>query len=162
VLFNVLNRRQHVQIKNVTNDSNSYAIGSYGDLKTWTAFITPHPKFGSIPGKQFLRSELGLTSMEVSLNSLPPGGAIPFSHGHKQNEELYLFLSGAGQMLLDQEVIEVRAGTAVRVAPPVLRCWRNTGTDPLTCAVIQAKAGSLTQATATDGIVADGAPAWPR
>ncbi len=149
-----------MKLANEHVNSNSYAAATYGGLSAWAGLSTTHPKLGRVPGKHFLRSELGLTGMEVSVNSLAPGGAVPFSHRHKQNEELYLFLSGAGQMMLDGEVIEVRAGTAVRVAPAVVRCWRNTGEEPLTCTVIQAKAGSLTQATAEDGIVA-GAPEWP-
>jgi len=134
---------------------------SYGGLDAWAHLVTQHPKFGLVPGKQFLRSELGLTGIELSLNSLEPGKAIPFLHGHHQNEELYLFLSGRGQMLLDDQVIEVEAGTAVRVAPPVLRAWRNTGSEALTCICIQAKQGSLVQATAADGFISDAAPVWP-
>lgn len=146
---------------NTITNSSTYSVSAYGDQSAWNQLSTPHVKFGAIPGKHFLRDELDLTSMEVSLNSLPPGQGIPFLHGHKQNEELYLFLSGSGQMLLDDAVIEVGAGTAVRVAPPVLRCWRNTGSVALTCVVIQAKAGSLVQATAGDGVLAETGPGWP-
>jgi uncharacterized cupin superfamily protein len=138
-----------------------FSVNNYGGLEAWASFLLPHPKFGQIPGKQFLRSELGLTSIEISLNSLAPGKAIPFLHGHRQNEELYLFLTGKGQMLLDDQVVEVSAGSAVRVAPPVLRAWRNTGTEPLTCVVIQAKEGSLAQMTAADGFIGESAPVWP-
>lgn len=138
-----------------------FAAKTYGGLEAWSAFMLPHPKFGRVPGKKFLQSELGLTSIEVSLNAIAPGSAVPFLHAHHQNEELYLFLSGKGQMLLDDEVIEVSAGTAVRVAPPVMRSCRNTGTEPLTCVCIQAKAGSLVQSTAEDGFMSSVLPVWP-
>lgn len=138
-----------------------FQVRDYGGLEAWASFVLPHPRLGRVPGKHFLRSDLGLTGMEVSLNSLGPGQAIPFVHGHRQNEELYLFVSGEGQMLLDEQVVEVRAGSAVRVSPPVLRSWRNTGTEPLTAIIIQAKQGSLEQATATDGFVGDAPPVWP-
>lgn len=138
----------------------SYAVKTYGDLGAWAELTTPHPLGGTIAGKRFLGGDLGLDGMEVSLNSLGPGESIPFVHGHRLNEELYLFLSGRGQMQLDDEVIEVSAGTAVRVTPPVMRCWRNTGSKPLTCIVIQAQSGSLTQATLHDGFISQRGPSW--
>lgn len=141
--------------------TDKYQIKGYGGLEAWAALSLAHPKFGRVPGKQFLRSELGLSGIEVSLNSLAPGKGIPFLHAHRQNEELYLFLSGSGQMLLDDDVVEVSAGTAVRVAPPVLRTWRNTGDAPLVCICIQAREGSLLQATSTDGFMSESAPQWP-
>jgi quercetin dioxygenase-like cupin family protein len=147
-------------VKNAVN-GDGFLVKHYGSPEVWAAFALPHPRFGTIPGKQFLRSELGLTAMEVSLNSLAPGQGVPFLHGHRQNEELYLFLSGNGQMLLDDRVIDVRPGSAVRIAPKVLRSWRNVGAEQLVCIVIQAKEGSLLQATAADGFISDTSPAWP-
>jgi uncharacterized cupin superfamily protein len=144
-----------------TNGYAGFASKTYGGLDAWEAFVLPHPRLGKIRGKTFLGSELGLTGMEVSLTSLAPGKAIPYLHAHRQNEELYLFLSGQGQMLLDGQVVEVTAGTAIRVAPAVMRAWRNTGTVPLCCVCIQAKEGSLVQATMADGFLADSAPVWP-
>ncbi len=144
-----------------SSNTNTYQVMNFGALEAWSTFVLAHPKLGPVPGKQFLASELGLTGMEVSLNSLAPGKDVPFLHGHRQNEELYLFLTGSGQMMLDDRVVAVSAGTAVRVAPPVLRSWRNTGTEPLTCIVIQAKQGSLSQATAKDGFVGAAPPVWP-
>jgi len=49
----------------------------------------------------------------------------------------------------------------VRISPPVFRCWRNTGDGPLTCVVVQAKAGSLEQGTTADGFRASDPPRWP-
>lgn len=141
--------------------TSNYSINGYGGLEAWAALSLVHPKFGRVPGKQFLRSELGLSGIEVSLNSLAPGKDVPFLHAHRQNEELYLFLSGRGQMLLDGDVAEVSAGSAVRVAPPVMRTWRNTGEDPLVCICIQAREGSLQQSTSTDGFMSEAAPRWP-
>ena len=64
-----------------------------------------------------LHDELGLTGCEVSVNDLPAGAAVPFVHAHRQNEELYGILSGAGEIWLDGEVIALRAGDWLRVAP---------------------------------------------
>lgn len=148
-------------ISQTDSNSKGFTVKTYGSLEAWLSFVLPHPKYGLIPGKHFLRSDLNLTSLELSLNALPPGKGMPFLHGHRQNEELYLFLTGTGQMLLDDQVVEVSAGTAVRVAPPVLRSWRNIGDQPLTCVCIQAKADSLVQATLDDSFVGQTPPAWP-
>ena len=140
---------------------NLWLLAEMGSMASWSDFVLERP--GGLPmrGKEFLGQRLGLTGMEVSLNAMAPGQSVPFSHAHKQNEELYLFLSGSGEMLLDYEIVKVSAGSAVRIRPAVFRCWRNTGDVPLTCVVVQAKAGSLEQATRTDGIVPPDPPHWP-
>lgn len=89
--------------------------------------------------------------MEFSVGSLVAGEAVPFKHKHKQNEEVYVFLSGKGIFSLDGEEFPVASGSVVRVAPSVVRTHRNTGDVPLVFLCFQAKAGSLEQATLDDG-----------
>ena len=89
--------------------------------------------------------------MEFSVGSLVAGEAVPFKHKHKQNEEVYVFLSGKGIFSLDGEEFPVASGSVVRVAPSVVRTHRNTGAVPLVFLCFQAKAGSLEQATLDDG-----------
>ena len=43
-----------------------------------------------------LHEVLGLTGEEVSVNNLPAGVGVPFVHAHKENEEIYGVLEGAG------------------------------------------------------------------
>jgi quercetin dioxygenase-like cupin family protein len=52
---------------------------------------------------------------------LRPGRRSPFAHRHKRAEEVYLILAGSGRMKLDDELHEVRALDAIRVAPGVSR-----------------------------------------
>jgi mannose-6-phosphate isomerase-like protein (cupin superfamily) len=85
---------------------------------------------------------------------------MPFLHAHKQNEELYIVLSGQGEMQADGEIVSLREGSAVRIAPSAWRCWRATGTEPMVYLVIQAKAGSLEQATGSDGLLTDQPVVW--
>ncbi|MCZ8510985.1 cupin domain-containing protein [Paenibacillus filicis] len=113
-----------------------------------------------IPGKYFLKDRLGLTGMEVSLNQLPEGGAIPFYHTHRENEELYLFIGGRGQFQVDGQIFDVKEGTAVRVAPEGERTLRNNGTGDLYFIVIQVQAGSLRQWVETDGVILDKPVTW--
>ena len=102
-------------------------------------------------GKAFLKDLTGATAMEFSVGSLPAGEALPFKHKHKQNEEVYVFLSGSGVMTLDGDDFPVASGSVVRVDLAVGRTHRNTGDAPLVFLCFQAKAGSLEQATLDDG-----------
>ena len=129
-----------------------FAAADFGSPDQWRDYVQDHPRRGKVPGKTFIGGVLGLSAMEVSFGSMLPGESIPFLHAHKQNEELYLILSGEGEMQVDGERIPLRPGTAVRIAPDGLRAWRATGTGPMAYVVIQAKAGSLEQATGQDGI----------
>ena len=117
-----------------------YSVAIVGNLATFE-------------GKAFVKELVGSTSMEVSFGSLAPGQAVPFNHKHKQNEELYIVLSGEGVFTLDGTKVSVASGSVVRIAPAVSRCTRCTGQTPLVYICIQAKEGSLEQYTMTDGII---------
>lgn len=54
---------------------------------------------------------------------LRPGKRSPFMHRHKRAEEVYLILGGTGRLKLDDEILDVRALDAVRVAPEVARAF---------------------------------------
>lgn len=110
-----------------------------------------------LDAKLFVGKALGFNGMEVSLNRVPSGQAVPFMHRHRHHEEMYLFLRGHGQFQVDEDVFEVGPGTIVRVAPEAARGWRNNGTEDLYCIVIQANAGSL---SGNDGIKLDEPPKW--
>lgn len=142
----------------------NFASAHAGPLKELGRYSVPHPLLkAEIEGKLFLKEALGLTGLEVSLNRLPPRAFVPFAHRHRENEELYVFVSGRGEFLVDGEAFEVSEGSAVRVAPGGARCWRNPSeTEDLVYLVIQAKAGSLPKGTISDGVQVEGRARWPR
>jgi len=96
-------------------------------------------------GKAFLHDALSLTSAEISISVMPAGATSPFNHVHKQNEEIYIFLSGNGTFSVDNETIEIKPGTAIRVATGAKRAMSNTGNTQMQYICIQAKENSLTQ-----------------
>ena len=120
--------------------SEGYSIATVGDI-------------ASFEGKAFVKDILNTTSMEVSFGTLAPGCTVPFFRHHKQNEEVYVVLSGEGVFILDGKEEPVTSGSIVRVAPSVSRNTKCTGTVPLVYICIQAKAGSLEQYTMGDGVV---------
>ncbi len=114
-----------------------------------------------VTGKQFLKETLGTTATEVSFTRLEPLQAVSFFHSHKQNEELFLIVRGEGEMQIDDDVIAVREGSAVRVATAGERCLRNTSaTEALVYVCIQAKTGSLEQWTSADGVPSPRTAKW--
>ena len=94
-------------------------------------------------GKAFLHDLLGLTSCEISISSMPKGIKLPFNHKHKQNEEIYIFLKGEGTMTLDNETIEVKEGSCVKVLPSAIRTMESKIDLQYIC--VQAKENSLEQ-----------------
>ena len=94
-------------------------------------------------GKAFLHDLLGLTGCEISVSSMPKGIKLPFNHKHKQNEEIYIFLKGEGTMTLDNETIEVKEGSCVKVLPSAIRTMESKTDLEYIC--VQAKVNSLEQ-----------------
>ncbi len=132
------------------------------DLGDWSALGQYHVEQPMpFPGKVFLSELLGLTGMEVSLNRLAAGDNMPFTHRHREHEELYLFVGGQGQFQVDGTIISVREGTAIRVSPQGDRTWRNNSTEDLYYIVVQAKAGSLAESTFHDGELGSSTVSWP-
>ncbi len=100
-------------------------------------------------GKAFLHDLLGLSSCEISVNFMPKGAKIPFCHRHKQNEEVYIFLSGEGTMTIDDTTTAVKPGSCLKVNPTAKRTMEAKTDLQYVC--VQAKAGSLEQFGFGDG-----------
>ena len=52
-------------------------------------------------------------------------------HRHRQTEEIYYVVQGAGTMVLGDETLRVRTGDAICIAPGTPHCIENTGAEPL-------------------------------
>jgi mannose-6-phosphate isomerase-like protein (cupin superfamily) len=141
----------------------NFSVAEIGAMDIWkshTAKIKALPSV-DVPGKLFLNPILGLTGMEVSVNCLPAGVAVPFYHKHHVHEELYLFLKGRGQFQVDGKIIEIREGTALRVSPDGERTWRNNSGEDLFYIVIQATAFSIATDGTEDGYSVQRKVVWP-
>jgi len=87
---------------------------------------------GDYPGEmRMMTSHVGAEQVALTYRRMPAstGGKGSYGHGHKTQEELYLVLSGTLQFKLDDEVFDVPAQTAVRVAPEVVRSVWNEGPE---------------------------------
>jgi mannose-6-phosphate isomerase-like protein (cupin superfamily) len=87
---------------------------------------------GDYPGEmRMITYDVGAEQVALTYRRMPAktGGKGSYGHSHKTQEELYLVLSGTLQFKLDDDVVNVPAGTAVRVAPEVVRSVWNEGPD---------------------------------
>jgi len=81
-------------------------------------------------GRRVVDHELTMQYIGMTANALTPGEEAGYWHAHSRIEELYVFLDGLGEMGLDDEVVEVRAGSVVRVGQGVWRTWRARPDSP--------------------------------
>ena len=112
-----------------------------------------HASVGSLKafeGKQFVKDATGATSCEISFGTLPTGAEIPFYHSHRENEENYIILSGAGRFQVDDVAFDIAEGSVIRVSTNCDRNIKCTSSEPMTYICIQAKEGSLGKYTADD------------
>jgi mannose-6-phosphate isomerase-like protein (cupin superfamily) len=85
------------------------------------------------------RRELGLTSLGMGLVDIPPGESIPeHDETGRDQEEVFVFLSGQAVIVIDGEEHAVRAGTYVRLDPRLRRTVRNTGAEPASVLIVSA------------------------
>ena len=130
-----------------------FSLANFGPFEKVDQYTFKHPKLATgVPGKQFLKEALGLTGMDVSFNKLPAGVSMPFSHKHRENEELYLVLKGKGEFCVDGDWFHVQEGSAIKVAPDGVRTWRSSPDEALVFIVIQAKADSMEGVSIEDGV----------
>lgn len=100
--------------------------------------------------KLFLHKVLGLTGTEVSFNTVPAGTKPIVKHRHRENEELIIVLSGEGILYVDDNTINVKEGSVIRIAPDGIRTISTPETSSLTYICIQTKSKSLKHYTLTD------------
>ena len=89
----------------------------------------------------------------MSVNKLPAGAGVPFVHAHKNNEEIYGVLEGAGSATIDDEDIELAAGDWLRVAPAAKRQFSAAADAGIAYVCIQVRENSLGGFTADDAVV---------
>ena len=96
-------------------------------------------------GRVELHDALSLTGAEVSINA--------FVHAHKQNEEIYGILDGAGRAEIDGEVVPLAAGDWLRISPSAKRRFFAGEESGIRYICIQVKENSLASYTAQDAII---------
>jgi mannose-6-phosphate isomerase-like protein (cupin superfamily) len=97
-----------------------------------------------VPGEfRRLGDALRCEQIAVTLIRIPPHADFEqgTGHYHDETEELYLVTRGTLTMRFDDDVDEVRAPAAVRVAPGTSRSHRNEGDEPVEMWAISRREG---------------------
>lgn len=89
-------------------------------------FMAQYPGFGEM---RSYTAALGAEEVGFSWRRMPEktGGKGSYGHRHHDLEEIYFVISGTLQFKLDDDVIDVEPGTAIRVGSEVVRSIWNDG-----------------------------------
>ncbi len=79
---------------------------------------------------RFARKHLDSEHLGVSYFRYGPGVRSSLGHSHREQEEVYVVIAGAGRVKLDEEIVDLRRWDVVRVAPAVVRAFEG-GPDGL-------------------------------
>lgn len=97
---------------------------------------------GRYPGEmKMLAGPLGTEQVAFTYRRMPQhsGGKGGYGHRHRTQEEVYFVLAGELQFKLDDEVIDVPAGTAVRVPPGTVRSVWNERADDAELVIVSTR-----------------------
>jgi mannose-6-phosphate isomerase-like protein (cupin superfamily) len=70
---------------------------------------------------RFARSHIDSEDLGVTYLRYEPGVRSPVGHSHREQEEVYVIVSGSGRMKLGDDIRELHLWDVVRVAPPTVR-----------------------------------------
>lgn len=101
-----------------------YEVTDIGAPNQWRTHFGGFDEARSRDGRRVVDHELTMQYVGMTANALIPGEEAGYWHTHSRVEEVYVFLDGIGEMGLDDDVVDVRAGSVVRVGQGVWRTWR--------------------------------------
>jgi mannose-6-phosphate isomerase-like protein (cupin superfamily) len=97
----------------------SHTIKNLRDVKD----SAPEFGFADVQEAHFASEDLDAAETGVSYHVVKPGQRQGFAHRHDAAEEVYVVVSGSGRVKLDDQITEVKALDAIRVAPKVTRAF---------------------------------------
>jgi quercetin dioxygenase-like cupin family protein len=90
--------------------------------------MAPKSSMGEVLEGRFAKGALELEQTGISHQHLKPGKRLPFGHVHSVQEEIYVVLSGSGEMKVGDEMVALGGRLdALRVAPGA---WRGVQAGP--------------------------------
>jgi mannose-6-phosphate isomerase-like protein (cupin superfamily) len=97
---------------------------------------------GQYPGAmRFFTEHLETEQLAFTHRLMPPksGGKGGYGHRHKTQEEIYFVIAGTLQFKLGDDIVDVGPGSAVRVAPGVVRSVWNEGPDDAELVIVSVR-----------------------
>jgi mannose-6-phosphate isomerase-like protein (cupin superfamily) len=103
-------------------------MANYSSVKREDAFdfMAQYPGYGEM---RLFTEPLGSEQVAFTWRKMPvgTGGKGSYGHRHKSQEEIYFVISGVVTFKCGDDVFEAGPGTAVRLAPEVVRSIHNDG-----------------------------------
>jgi uncharacterized cupin superfamily protein len=108
------------------------------------AFTIGHEDEFERSGRWLLaRRSLGIRSFGMNLVEIEPGGRIPeHDETAREQEEVYIVVSGTAVAIVDGVEYPAPAGTYVRLDPEPLRAIANAGDEPVKLLMVSAPRSS--------------------
>jgi mannose-6-phosphate isomerase-like protein (cupin superfamily) len=97
------------------------------NVSDMTPFIT---KDGSEIRELLAYRNSGIRNQSLAEARLPAGSSTQ-EHYHARTEEIYFILTGEGRMRIESELVDVKAGDAIAIAPGKKHKLWNTGRQVL-------------------------------
>ncbi|HEY1479275.1 MAG TPA: hypothetical protein VGF46_04565 [Gaiellales bacterium] len=72
---------------------------------------------------QFARSHIDSEHVGVSYFRYAPGFRSTMGHSHREQEEVYVVVTGSGRAKLDDEIVDLKQWDVLRVAPTTVRAF---------------------------------------
>jgi len=98
---------------------------------------------GDYPGEMRMSAaaDLGNEQVAFTWRRMPAktGGKGSYGHRHKTQEEVYFVISGTLEFKLGDDVVDVPAGSAVRVAPDTVRSVWNEGPEDVALVIVSTR-----------------------
>ena len=93
----------------------AYAITNFNDIEPPNPIAEREAKFA--------RSHIESEHVGVSYFRYGPGFRANMGHSHREQEEVYVVISGSGRAKLDGEIVELKQWDVLRLSPPVVRAF---------------------------------------
>jgi quercetin dioxygenase-like cupin family protein len=75
---------------------------------------------------KMFKKNLGSKQITISLRAFPAHSGPTGGHRHELIEEVLYVVGGNLSVKLDNEVVDLKTGDALRISPDVMRAYRNT------------------------------------
>jgi mannose-6-phosphate isomerase-like protein (cupin superfamily) len=90
----------------------------------------PRNERGGQVSRLLFAPQLGSTKLAVTWVRGEPGSQQSL-HAHDHSEQIYVVVRGRGLMIVDDEELEIEAGSSVLIRAGAKHAIRNTGIEPL-------------------------------
>ena len=107
----------------------------------------------------FLKKELELSAVGLTVTRLPAGKGYTFMHQHKEQEEVYMVIDGSGIIHIDGEDIPLTKGDFINVFPESKRALKaNEDTDFVYICAGAIKSNKYSNNQSSGSLIDDGIP----